>query len=563
MNSQSKNINMKSSQKITTILLLPLFLFNCLTINAQDLEKKIDNIVSSMYTADEPGVSFLVAKDGKPIYRKAYGKANLELDVNLKPENVFEIGSITKQFTAVAILMLEEQGKLKIEDQITKFIPDYPTNNKIITIHHLLNHTSGIKSYTGMESFMKITRKDMTPKELIDIFKNEPMDFDPGEHFLYNNSGYIILGHIIEVVTGGTYEDFIEKKIFEQIGMNSSYYGSMKELIKNRAYGYQQKEEKYVNADYLSLTLPYAAGSLMSTVDDLLKWQNAISANTFIKRTSLEKAINGSILNNGEEINYGYGWGKIILQGSKGYSHSGGIFGYTTDGIFLEKENVYVIGLTNCSCKKVANITRSIAAIVIGKPILDKKDAITVSEDKLKKWVGAYQFDENIIRHVILRDGQLYSLREGEGSREFAIYPMKDGSFIFDDGTISYNFSMTKEGERQTIFRSGEESFTGKGIDKAPPAEKKAIKITSDILKQYIGKYELQPTFIIDVTVEGNSIFAQATGQPKFEIFAETELRFFLKVVPAEIVFNKNKEAKVDGLTLNQRGRQMRAKKIE
>ncbi|WP_271767711.1 serine hydrolase [Aquimarina algiphila] len=554
---------MKSSQKFRIFLLIPFFLFACLTIEAQDLEKEIDDIVTSMYTADEPGISILVAKDGKPIFRKAYGKANLELDVDLKPENVFEIGSITKQFTAVAILMLEEQGKLKIEDKITKYIPDYPTNDKIITIHHLLNHTSGIKSYTGMESFMKLARNDMTPKELINVFKNEPMDFDPGEKFLYNNSGYILLGYIIEVITGDTYENFIEKNIFKKISMNSSYYGSMKELIKNRAYGYQQKDEGYVNADYLSLTLPYAAGSLMSTVDDLLKWQNAISANTFIKRTSLEKAINGSTLNNGEEINYGYGWGKMTIQGSKGYAHSGGIFGYTTNGIFLEDENVYVVGLTNCNCKRVSDITRRVAAVVIGKPIPNKKDAITLSEDKLKKWVGAYQFEENIIRHVTLRDGQLYSLREGEDSREFKIYPMKDGSFIFDEGTISYTFSMTKDGRRQTIFKSGEESFTGKGIDKAPPAEKKTIKVSSDILKKYIGKYELQPSFIINVTVEGDSIFAQATGQPKFEIFAETELRFFLKVVPAEIVFSKNEEGKVDSLTLNQGGRQMPAKKIE
>jgi CubicO group peptidase (beta-lactamase class C family) len=128
--------------------------------------------------------------------------ADLELNVPLTTDNVFEIGSITKQFTAVAILILVEQGKLKIEDEITKYIPDYPTLGKTITIHHLLNHTSGIKSYTSMDSFMKLARTDMTPIEIIEKFKNEPMDFDPGEKFLYNNSGYILLGHIIEVVSG-------------------------------------------------------------------------------------------------------------------------------------------------------------------------------------------------------------------------------------------------------------------------------------------------------------------------------------------------------------------------
>ncbi|WP_378175002.1 serine hydrolase [Aquimarina sp. SS2-1] len=554
---------MKSSQRIKTILLFYICAVNFLTLKAQNLEQEIDDIVTSMYNTEEPGISILVAKDGKPLYRKAFGKASLELDVPLKPENVFEIGSITKQFTAVAILMLEEQGKLRVEDEITKYIPDYPTNGKKITIHHLLNHTSGIKSYTGMDSFITLARTDMTPEELIDVFKNEPMDFDPGEEFRYNNSGYILLGYIIEVITGDTYENFIEKNIFKKIGMNASYYGSMSEIIKNRALGYKQDGDDYLNADYLSLTLPYAAGSLMSTVDDLLKWQNAISANSFIKRTSLEKAINGSKLNNGEEINYGYGWGKVDIQGAKGYAHSGGIFGYTTNGIFLEDENVYVIGLTNCSCKNVGEITKKVAATVIGKPIPDKKDAIALSIDEAKKWVGAYEFKDNVIRHVMLKDGKLFSLREDESSREFQIYPMKDGSYIFDDGTISYNFSMSDDGKRQTIFKTADESFVGKEIDKAPPAERKTISVAPDILKQYVGKYELQPNFIIDVTVEGNSIYAKATGQPKFEIFAETETLFFLKVVPAEITFNKKEDGAVDSLTLNQGGRQMPAKRIE
>ncbi|MBW1296059.1 serine hydrolase [Aquimarina litoralis] len=552
---------MKSFQKITALVVL--YVCTTFSINAQNLEKQIDDIVSEAYVENEPGISILAAKDGKVVYRKAFGKANLELDVPLKPENVFEIGSITKQFTAVAILMLEEQGKLKIEDDITKYIPDYPTKGKKITIHHLLNHTSGIKSYTGMQNFLELTRKDMTPTELIDVFKNEPMDFDPGEEFRYNNSGYILLGYIIEVITKDTYENFIEKNIFEKIGMKDSYYGKMSQLIKNRAAGYKQDKDSFLNADYLSLTLPYAAGSLMSTVDDLLKWQNAISANTFIKRTSLEKAIYGSKLNSGEEINYGYGWGKTKLQGAKGYEHSGGIFGYTTNGIFLEDENVYVIGLTNCNCKDVGDVTRKVAAMVIGKPIPNKKDAISVAETTLKKWVGAYEFNDGVIRHIKLKEGKLYSLREGENSREFEIYPMKDGSFIFDDGTISYTFSLTKEGKRQTVFKTSSESFTGKGIDKAPPAERKVIAIAADILKTYIGTYELQPNFFIEITVEGSSIFATATGQPKFEIFAETESHFFLKVVPAEITFNKADDGKVESLTLNQGGRKMPAKKVK
>ena len=300
---------------IKTIALLSFCLLISFSNQAQNLTSQVDEYLLSHSQPNAPGASVLISKDGKAIYKKAVGMANLELNVPLSTDHVFEIGSITKQFTAVSILMLEEQGKLKVEDNITKYIPDYPTHGKTITIHHLLNHTSGIKSYTSMENFIKNARTDMTPTELIDVFKNEPMDFDPGEKFLYNNSGYILLGHIIEVVSEQSYAEFVQDHIFSKLGMKSSYYGSMTKIIPNRASGYQDKNG-FVNADYLSLTLPYAAGSIMSTVDDLLIWQNAISANKLIKRSSLEKAINGSMLNNGEKIPYGYGWSHGSVNGS-------------------------------------------------------------------------------------------------------------------------------------------------------------------------------------------------------------------------------------------------------
>jgi CubicO group peptidase (beta-lactamase class C family) len=184
----------------TVLLSLLCFLFLIIG-QAQTLESKIDKLLQAEFKANEPGVSALVYKNGKVIYRKAFGNANMELNIPMTPENVFEIGSITKQFTAVSILMLMEQGKLNLEDEITKYIPDYPTHGKTITIHHLLTHTSGIKSYTDMKGFGEIVRNDMSPIELINFFKNEPIDFDPGEEYKYNNSGFFILGHIIEVVS--------------------------------------------------------------------------------------------------------------------------------------------------------------------------------------------------------------------------------------------------------------------------------------------------------------------------------------------------------------------------
>jgi len=529
--------------------------------NAQINETEINELVSQMYPDNESGAAILISKDGKAIYKKAFGSANLELDVPMNTNNVFEVGSITKQFTAVSILKLEEQGKLKVEDDITKYIPDYPTNGKTITIHHLLNHTSGIKSYTSMQNFMKLARTDMTPTELIDKFKNEPMDFDPGEKFLYNNSGYILLGHIIEIVSGQSYAEFIQDNIFTKLGMNASYYGSMTKMIPNRASGYSQTENGFSNANYLSLTLPYAAGSIMSTVDDLLIWQNAISTNKLIKRSSLEKAINGSTLNSGEKIPYGYGWSKGSVNGSDTYQHSGGIFGYTTNGLFLPKENMYVIGLSNCDCKNIGETTTKVAAIAIGKPFPNKKNTISLSEDKLKKWTGAYEFEDGTVRFITLDGNQLKSHREG--CENFDIYSMYDDHFIFEEGIISYQFGMNKDGSNHVVMSSNGNESKGKSVDKEAPKEKASITLAPDVLKQYSGKYELAPTFHIIVTAKGNQLFAQATGQPEFEIFAESETTFFLKVVPASIDFSKNEKGEITSLTLHQGGQDMVGRKIE
>ncbi|WP_400077766.1 serine hydrolase [Winogradskyella sp. R77965] len=550
---------MKTNQPITLLLLS--FVFS-ITISAQNQTQQFDDIVSQYYNPDEPGATVLVAKNGKTIYKKAIGKSNLELDTDMVPENVFMLASITKQFTAVAILMLEEQGKLSLDDPITKYIPDYPTNGKTITVHHLLNHTSGIKSYTGIGNLVEVARNDMTLDELIDYFKNEPMDFDPGEEFRYNNSGYILLGKIIEVLSDDTYENFIEKNIFKRLGMKSSSYGNNRELVKNRVNPYEQNENGYVNANYISMTLPHAAGSLTSTIDDMLKWQKALTNNTLIKAASLDKAINGSELNNGEHITYGYGLGEMTLKGSKGYAHSGGIFGTSTNGIYLIEEDVYVIGLSNCSCNDIGAVTRNLAAAAIGKPYPTMKDVIKLSEDNLKQWVGAYEFEDGAIRHIFLKDGKLNSMRESETNTIFEIFPLSENRFMFEESGIEYEFSKSADGKRQVIFITDTEN-TGKEVDKAMPEARKEITLSNDILSQYAGKYELGLNFHVEVTVEGNQIFGQANGQGKFEIFAEDETTFFAKVTPLKVIFNKNTSGKVESFTLYQGGQETVAKKIE
>ncbi len=527
---------------------------------SQSLESKIDQLLTKDFNSNSTGVSVLVAKNENPLYQKAFGLANLELNVPMTPDHVFEIGSITKQFTAVAILMLQEKGKLNIEDAITKYIPDYPTQGKTITIHHLLNHTSGIKSYTSIKSFMKLSKTDLSPKELINVFKDEPMNFNPGEKYSYNNSGYILLGYIIEVVTGESYENFIEKNIFNKINMSSSYYGNKSKVIKNRASGYSKAGNEYINAEYISMTLPYAAGSLMSTTSDLLKWQNALNNNELISKASFEKASNGSTLNDKTHIPYGYGLQKGKINGSMSIQHGGSIFGFKSMGIYLPEEKVFVSVLSNCICKSPTILAKKIAALAIDKPYPNLDNSVKLDEKELKKWEGAYLFGD-VVRHITIKDNFLFSQIEGRAKNK--LFPLSANKFIFKNGFPAYEFSIKDDGSRQLKMITDDNSYIGLETEKTPPVEKKAITLSNHILKPYVGKYELTPSFIITITATGNKIFAQATGQPKFEIFAESETKFFLKVVVASIEFNKNEKGEVTGLILHQNGQGMPGKKIE
>lgn len=528
------------------------------SIYAQNIEADLDALITENYSPDGPSISLLIAKNGQIIYRNASGKSNLELDVEATPANVYELGSITKQFTAVSILMLEESGKLKVTDEITKYIPDYPIQGNTITIYQLLNHTSGIQSYTGMQSFVELASEDMTPTELIEVFKNEPMEFKAGEGYNYNNSGYILLGHIIEVVSGESYADFVQKNIFDPVGMTQSNYGSKSRIIKGRASGYTEGKGME-NGTYLSMTLPYAAGSLMSTVDDMLKWQNALSANKLISKASYDRATNGSQLNNGDKISYGFGWERAALQGSPMIHHGGGIFGYTTFGLYLPNEDIYVIGLSNCDCGDVTGVATKAAAIAMGKPIPSVKDAVQLSNEKLSKWIGSYVYDDEVVRFITIEDNQVYSQREG--STKLPIFPMSEDRYIFEDGMIEYSFKNVDGKKVAHMLRAGETKIGNETV-KSPPTAKKEMQLSAEVLQQYIGKYELTPSFHIVVTIEEGKLMGQATGQPKFEMFAENETDFFLKVVKAEVKFSKNDEG-VDVLTLYQGGGVMPGKKVK
>jgi CubicO group peptidase (beta-lactamase class C family) len=377
---------------------------------SENIASELDAIASSYYPSTEPGAAVLVMKDGEVLLRKGYGLADLEQGIEIEPDMVFRIGSVTKQFTAAAILLLEEEGKLSIKDDFRKFLPDYPASFRAITIEHLLTHTSGIRSYTDMGAFWKRRRDDASVDELIAFFRDEPLGFEPGEKYAYNNSGYVLLGAIVEKVSGKTYEEYLSEKILEPLGMTGTYYGSASRIIPKRAQGYALVNGQFQNAEYLSMTLPFSAGALLSTVDDLAKWDRALYGTGLLSQASLEKWWKPFSLANGESTHYGFGWSISSYQGRRGVGHGGGINGFTCHLLRMPEDRVFVTVLTNRNDEK-ANpdlVARKLAAAAVGKPV--NESTVTLSPRSLARHAGLYRTSSSA-RYLVTLESDRLSLR--------------------------------------------------------------------------------------------------------------------------------------------------------
>ncbi len=528
------------------------------------LSATINQEMEKAFPANAPGAAVIVVKDGQVVFRKGYGLAHLELGVPVEPDMIFRIGSITKQFTAVATLMLMEQGKLNLSDEITKFLPDYPTQGHKITIEHLLTHTSGIKSYTGLPEWLPLWRKDMTMKELIDLFKDKPLEFAPGAGWNYNNSGFVLLGAIIEKITGQSYGDFVEKNIFAPLGMKQSFYDNTQRIIPRRAAGYSRNSGGYVNAAYLSMSQPHAAGSLMSTVDDLAKWDAALYTEKLVKQASLKKAWTSFVLTNGKPTRYGYGWGVGTLEGERMIAHGGGINGFTCDAVRLPDAKVYVAILTNRD-SGVGPLTQKFAALAIGKE-LRAPVAAKLPPGALEKYAGVYQLNEKDEVVVTHENDALFVQRPRGGKQE--VLPLSETEFFFKaQPAARVSFKRQADGAISALV-----IVAGIGPDDEAKRTNKPFPVAKEpaavgqaglaVLERYVGEYQLAPNFVITITQADGKLMGQATGQSQFPLTQEAPTKFSFAPADVQIEFTVV-DGKTTQLTLQQGGRTTPAKKIK
>ena len=407
--------------------------------DARALVQYVDSVATAAVAEHRTaGVSVAVVKNGRTVLAKGYGFADLENDVPATAETVYRIGSVTKQFTSAAIMRLVEQGKVSLDDTLQKFLPNFPTQGNRVTVRHLLNHTSGIKSYTSLgPKWQRVNRLDLATDSLVALFANEPFDFKPGDKWLYDNSGYFLLGMIIEKVSGKPYGQYLKDELFTPLGLKSTIYCDQAPLIKHRAQGYAfRPDSTFINAEPLSMTQPYAAGSLCSTVTDLAAWTLALSSGKVVSPASYKQMTTPGTLNDGKPLTYGFGLGVGTVGGHRQVSHNGGINGFISELHHYPDDSLVTVVLTNTGALAAVQLERLIARRALG---IKDLPAVPIDASALERLAGQYQLGDVRVR-VFVEGGRLRA--QSPGAPAIGLKHIGGGRFVRDDNDdVQYEFA--------------------------------------------------------------------------------------------------------------------------
>ena len=566
--------------------LTALFLWLTLTVSfAQNKAAKIDALVQQYVNNKQFNGSVLVAEKGQVIFKKGYGMANMEWNIPNAPDTKFRLGSITKQFTAMLVMQLVEKGKLKLEAKVTDYLPDYPkaTGDKI-TIHHLLTHTAGVPNYTSFPGFFQTKSRDpYKPDAFLKTFADMPLEFEPGTKYSYSNSGYFLLGAIIEKVTGKSYADVLNENILAPIQLKNTGYDLAGPILPKRAAGYEKQGAGYLNTPYLDMSIPYAAGSLYSTVEDLYKWDQALYTDKLLSASTKTTMFTPAL------DHYAYGW--IVANQKIGglkdsllvIEHSGGINGFNTIISRIPKDKQLIVLLNNTGGAPLSDMRRNIQRILYDQPIEAPKkpladalrqsiqaESLTKAQEKFKAWKTdkAYNLNEgevNALGYEFLRSGKskeamtVFTLNAEAFPNSYNVYDSRGEAYMKASDSAAAINDYKKSLELNPGNTNGTAMLKQLGETVKTPTD---AVVDAATLQTYVGTYELAPTFSIVITHQDNHLFGQATGQPKFELFPTSNTRFYLKVVDAQVSFVKNNKGEVEQLILHQNGRDMPGKRM-
>jgi CubicO group peptidase (beta-lactamase class C family) len=407
------------------------------------VNSQFEAVMDGLVDRAGPGAAVGVRHGGQAPYLAGFGLADIEWGLSISPDAVFRLGSITKQFTAAAIMLMVEDGKLGLDDDVQSVLSDYPSQGRRVTIRHLLNHTSGIRNFNSQPDFPE--RTDLMLAEVIALFRDLPPDFAPGDRYLYSNSGYVLLGAIIEAVSGMAYRTFLLERFFRPLGMRQTRYLYDEPIVAKRARGYRVGAKGVENARTMSMTLPHAAGALGSTVGDLLTWTRALRGGQAVSADSYAAMIAPARLNDGSLSEYGFGLSALTFRDRTAITHAGGINGFSTLMAHFAEDDLTVVVLSNLETFPVERALLGLARRALGLPDLLARPRISLAADDLAQCVGLYELDASPWPMAIAAaDGALSVPFPAPGSR---YEPVAKTEFqCVDDPEITLFFDRPGEG---------------------------------------------------------------------------------------------------------------------
>jgi len=412
--------------------------------NAQQPSKdvvatRVDSLAAAfLANTHTPAISVAVLRGSDTVVMKGYGDASVELHRPATAATVYRIGSITKQFTSAEIMRLAERGRLSIDDPISKYLPDVPTHGQTITIRRLLNHTSGIHNYTAEPAWRQTWGQQLSPRQIVAFVDHDSLDFKPGDRWSYSNTGYVLLGMIVEKVTGETYANYLQHDLFKPLGLTQTSYCPSRPNDPTFADGYAAGAGSAKPAEFLDMTHPHGAGALCSTVRDLVKWQRALMGGRVVNAQSYALMTTPDTLNNGRPLTYGFGLSAGKLGTHRQIGHNGGINGFTTASFYYPDDSVNVVVFSNADAGPDAlavNVSRAVFGIPLvaaPKPVV----AVALPDSIRDKLPGTYDLATpgggKFVVRIMVENGQVMTQAEGPGQGKFPL--IYAGNWVFGAG---------------------------------------------------------------------------------------------------------------------------------
>ena len=515
---------MKKTFNYCVALVSVLFFSSCLKT-----DNKISSFIESQYSVDEAGAVITVSKNGEEILNKAIGLADIEKDISMEPKMIFPIASMTKAYTAVAIMQLQENNKLSIEDDILKYLDGFADEYKQVKIKHLLSNTSGILSYNRMPEYQTINNKDtLTLNSMVGLIKNKPLTFTPHERFSYSNSNYILLTKIIEIVSKHSYQDYIQTNILDKANLKHTYFEKLESNLK----GYELVNDTIIeNSEDTHHT--FGAGMLYASSADVIKFLNALNSELLISKENTDYLYSIPLTHNdGRPDEYASGFWVTKFGQENIIKMEGYCAGFYTMAFYIPNQDIAVTVFPNSSGYSLP-VNQSFVAEWIYRHLTNKKaeiyNTIKLNESNLKKFQAVYQIDSLNSRQVFVKDGVLYTLRTG--GQTLKAKPYDEYRFFYPNTFTTFEF--IKNNDVFEMVMNDDDSNLSTAVMTEQPLREE-VKISKNTLKKYVGKYERG----FNIYIENDDLMF-TNGFHSYKLYASSNNEFFPFHEDSKFVFEE------------------------